>query len=127
MIVVPCTTKTLSGIAHGASTTLIERAADVCLKERRPVILVLREAPLSLVHLRNATAATEAGAVILPASPAFYQKPKTFDDLGDFIAGRVLGLLGIDQDLFPAWGETTGRAARSREGPGPARPPRRRR
>jgi 4-hydroxy-3-polyprenylbenzoate decarboxylase len=83
----------------------VERAADVCLKERRRLVLVVRETPLSLVHLRNMVAVTEAGAVVLPASPAFYQKPRTIDDLADFIAGRVLNLFGVPQTLFPAWGE----------------------
>lgn len=105
MVVVPCTTKTLAGIASGVSNTLIERAADVCLKERRPLILVVREAPLSLVHLRNMVTVTESGGIILPAAPAFYQKPRTIDDLAAFIAGRVLNLLGRPQSLFPAWGE----------------------
>ena len=103
MIVVPCTAKTLSGITHGYATNLIERAADVILKERRPLVLVLREAPYSLIHLRNMTAVTEAGATILPASPAFYQQPESFDDLGDFIAQRALSLVGIDVELFDRW------------------------
>jgi 4-hydroxy-3-polyprenylbenzoate decarboxylase len=106
MVVVPCSTKTLSGIAHGASLSLIERAAEVALKERRPLVLVPREAPYGLVHLRNMLAATEAGAVIVPASPGFYQKPETFEDLADFIAGRVLNILGIPQTLFTPWGMT---------------------
>src|SRR5262245_22789445 len=106
MVVVPCSTKTLSGIAHGASHSLIERAAEVTLKERRPLVLVPREAPLSLIHLRNMVAVTEAGAVIVPAAPGFYQKPETFEDLADFIAGRVLNILGIPQKLFTPWGTT---------------------
>jgi 4-hydroxy-3-polyprenylbenzoate decarboxylase len=103
MIVVPCTAKTLAGITHGYATNLIERAADVILKERRPLVLVLREAPYSLIHLRNMTAVTEAGATILPASPAFYQRPESFDDLGDFIAQRALSLVGIEVELFERW------------------------
>ncbi|MBI4551609.1 MAG: UbiX family flavin prenyltransferase [Candidatus Latescibacteria bacterium] len=103
MVVIPCSMKTLSGIAHGTSSTLIERAADVTLKEGRPLILVPRETPFNLIHLRNLLAVAEAGARIIPAMPAFYQKPRTFDDLGDFIAGRVLNLLGIEHHLFTPW------------------------
>ncbi len=103
MVVVPCSVKTLSSIARGASESLIERAADVSLKEQRPLVLVVRETPLNLIQLRNMTAAAEAGAVILPAMPAFYQKPQTFDDLGDFIAGRVCNILRIEHQLFPPW------------------------
>lgn len=103
MVVVPCSTKTLSGIACGASSNLIERAADVTLKERRPLVLVVRETPLNLIQLRNMVAVTEAGAIVLPAMPAFYQQPKTFDDLGDFIAGRICNLFHLPHQLFPTW------------------------
>jgi 4-hydroxy-3-polyprenylbenzoate decarboxylase len=103
MVVVPCSMKTLSGIARGASTNLIERAADVTLKERRPLILVPRETPLNLIQLENLAQAARAGAAIVPAMPAFYTKPRSFDDLADFIAGRVLSLLGIRHSLFRAW------------------------
>ena len=104
MVVVPCSTKTLSGIAHGSSLNLIERAADVTLKERRTLVVVPRETPVNLLHLRNMIAVTEAGGVVIPASPGFYQKPETFEDLADFIAGRVLNLFGLRQNLFTPWG-----------------------
>ena len=103
MVVVPCSMKTLAGIAHGLSRNLIERAADVTLKERRPLIIVPRETPMNLIQLRNMVAATEAGAIMVPAMPAFYQQPETFDDLADFIVGRILSLLEIEHDLYPAW------------------------
>ena len=103
MAVVPCSAKTLSGIARGAAGNLIERAADVTLKERRPLVLVPRETPLNLIQLRNLATVAEAGGIIVPAMPAFYQKPRNFDDLGDFIAGRVCNLLRIEHDLFPSW------------------------
>ena len=105
MVEVPCSTKTLAGIANGSSTNLIERSADVTLKERRPLVIVPRETPLNLIQLRNLTTVAEAGAHVVPAMPAFYQKPNSFDDLGDFIAGRVLNLLHIDHDLFTPWRE----------------------
>ncbi len=103
MVVVPCSMKTLAGIAHGLSRNLIERAADVVLKERRPLVVVPRETPMSLPQLRNMVLCAEAGAIVLPAMPAFYQMPRTIDDLADFVAGKILTALGFDQDLFPAW------------------------
>jgi 4-hydroxy-3-polyprenylbenzoate decarboxylase len=103
MVIVPCSMKTLAGVAHGLSRNLIERAADVMLKERRRLVLVPRETPMSLPQLRNMVAAAEAGAMILPAMPAFYQKPQTIDDLADFIAGKILNALDFDQRLFPPW------------------------
>jgi 4-hydroxy-3-polyprenylbenzoate decarboxylase len=105
MAIVPCSMKTLAGVAHGLSRNLIERAADVMLKERRPLIIVPRETPMSLPQLRNMVACAEAGAVILPAMPAFYQMPKTLDDLGDFMAGKILAALGFEHTLYPAWKE----------------------
>jgi 4-hydroxy-3-polyprenylbenzoate decarboxylase len=95
---------TVAAIAHGTSRSLIERAADVALKERRRLILVPRETPLSLVHLRNLTLATEAGAVVLPAAPGFYHKPKKVSDLVDFVVQRVLDHLGIDIEITKRWG-----------------------
>jgi flavin prenyltransferase len=103
MVIVPCSMKTLAGVAHGLSRSLIERAADVMLKERRRLVLVPRETPMSLPALRNLVAAAEAGAMILPAMPAFYQQPKTIDDLADFIAGKILNALGFEQKLFAPW------------------------
>jgi 4-hydroxy-3-polyprenylbenzoate decarboxylase len=95
--------KTLSGIARGASSSLIERAADVTLKEKRRLVLVPRETPLNLIHIENMRQVALAGASIVPAMPAFYQNPKSFEDLADFIAGRVLSLLGIEHRLFEPW------------------------
>ncbi len=103
MVIVPCSMKTLAGVALGLSRSLIERAADVMLKEKRRLVLVPRETPMSLPALRHQVAAAEAGAMILPAMPAFYQKPKTIDDLADFIAGKILNALGFDQHLFAPW------------------------
>jgi 4-hydroxy-3-polyprenylbenzoate decarboxylase len=109
MVVVPCSTKTLAGVAHGLSRSLIERAADVCLKERRPLVIVPRETPMSLPQLRNMVQCAEAGATVLPAMPAFYQQPATLDDLADFLAGKILSALGLEHALFPPW---TGRVDR---------------
>lgn len=103
MAVVPCSMKTLAGIAHGLSRNLVERAADVMLKEKRPLIIVPRETPMSLPQLKNMVLAAEAGAMVMPAMPAFYQMPKTLDDLADFMAGKVLSALGIEHDLYPDW------------------------
>jgi 4-hydroxy-3-polyprenylbenzoate decarboxylase len=103
MVVVPCSMKTLAGIAHGLSRNLVERAADVTLKERRTLVVVPRETPLSLPQLRNMLLCGEAGALVLPAMPAFYQLPRTLDDLADFMAGKVLSALGFDHDLYPRW------------------------
>lgn len=103
MVVIPCSMGTLSGIACGSSDTLITRSADVCLKEKRRLVLVPRETPLSLIQLRNMVAASEAGAVILPACPAFYSQPRSLDELVDVLVGRVLDLLGIENDLYKRW------------------------
>ena len=103
MVICPCSMGTVAAVAHGASRSLIERAADVALKERRSLILVPRETPLSLIHLRNLTAATEAGATVIPAAPGFYNKPTSIDDLVDFIVQRVLDHMGLAADLVPRW------------------------
>jgi flavin prenyltransferase len=103
MVICPCSMGTVAAIAHGTSRSLIERAADVTLKERRPLVLVPRETPLSLVHLRNLTLATEAGALILPAAPAFYHKPQQIRDLLDAVVQRVLDHLGLEIDLVARW------------------------
>jgi 4-hydroxy-3-polyprenylbenzoate decarboxylase len=103
MVVVPCSMKTLAGIANGTASNLVERAADVTLKERRPLVLVPRETPLNLIQLENLTRAARAGAAIVPAMPAFYYGPRSFEDLADFIVGRVLSLLVIEHDLFRPW------------------------
>ena len=103
MVVCPCSMGTVAAIANGTSRSLIERAADVTLKERRRLILVPRETPLSLVHLRNLTLATEAGAVVLPAAPGFYHKPSQVSDLVDFLVQRVLDQLGLDIEIAKRW------------------------
>jgi flavin prenyltransferase len=103
MVVVPCSMKTLAGIAHGLSRNLVERAADVMLKERRPLVIVPRETPMSLPQLRNMVLCAEAGAMVMPAMPAFYQMPQTLDDLADFMAGKILSALGFEHELYPAW------------------------
>lgn len=103
MVVAPCSGGTLARIANGMSQSLLERAADVTLKERRRLILMTRETPLSLIHLRNMVAATEAGAIVLPASPGFYHNPESIDDLIDMIAGRILYHLGLESDLLQVW------------------------
>lgn len=106
MVVCPCSMGTVAAIAHGTSRSLIERAADVALKERRRLILVPRETPLSLVHLRNLTLVTEAGAIVLPAAPGFYHRPAKVSDLVDFIVQRVLDQLGVEIELVKRWGGT---------------------
>ena len=105
MVICPCSMGTVAAIAHGTSRSLIERAADVVLKERRTLVLVPREAPLSLVHLRNLTLVTEAGANVLPAAPGFYHKPKQVRDLVDFVVQRVLDHVGVEVALVKRWQE----------------------
>lgn len=103
MIVCPCSMGTLASIAQGTTRSLIERAADVVLKERRPLVLVPRETPYSAIHLENMLRLTRAGAVVLPASPGFYHRPRSIDDLIDFVVGRVLSHIGIEHTLGPRW------------------------
>ncbi|MBX6315982.1 MAG: UbiX family flavin prenyltransferase [Isosphaeraceae bacterium] len=105
MVVAPCSMSTLASIAHGITSNLITRAADVHLKERRKLILVPRETPLSLIHLENMLTATRAGAVVLPAMPGWYHQPRSLDDLIDFVVGRICDQLGLPNDLVQRWGE----------------------
>jgi 4-hydroxy-3-polyprenylbenzoate decarboxylase len=104
MVVCPCSMGTVAAVAHGLSQNLIHRAADVHLKERRRLVLVPRETPLNTVQLRNLTLCAEAGAVVLPAMPAFYTRPRTLDDLVDFLVGRICDQLGVEHELFRRWG-----------------------
>jgi 4-hydroxy-3-polyprenylbenzoate decarboxylase len=105
MVVAPCSMSTLAAIAHGITTNLITRAADVHLKERRRLILVPRETPLSLVHLENMLAVTRAGAVVLPAMPGWYHRPQTLDDLVAFVIARICDQLGVENAMMPRWGD----------------------
>ena len=112
MIVAPCSVRTMSEIATGVTTSLLTRAADVMLKERRPLILMVRETPLHLGHLRSLTALAEMGAIILPPVPAFYAEPKTLGDLVDQMVGKALDLLGYDWPDMKRWGEDVAKSKR---------------
>ena len=105
MVICPCSMGTLSAISAGASRSLVERAADVALKERRPLVLVPRESPLSAIHLENMLRVTRAGAIVLPASPGFYHRPASIEDLVDFVVARVLDHLGVEHTLAGRWGD----------------------
>ena len=108
MVVAPCSMKTLAGIAHGLSDNLVSRAADVVLKERRRLVLMVRETPLNLAHLRNMTAATEMGAIVFPPVPAFYARPASLDDMVNHTVGRVLDLFDLDPGIVRRWQGTQG-------------------
>ncbi|MFL5241747.1 MAG: UbiX family flavin prenyltransferase [Gemmataceae bacterium] len=108
MVICPCSMGTVGAIAHGLSQNLIHRAADIHLKEHRRLILVPRETPLNVIQLRNLTTCAEAGAIILPAMPPFYTRPKNIEDCIDFIVGRICDQLGIEHRLFERWGEEAG-------------------
>ncbi len=103
MAIIPCSMKTLSGVASGYADNLLIRAAGVTLKERRPLVLVVRETPLTLIDLENMVTVARAGATVLPAMPAFYHRPKTIDDLVDQVAGKALDFLGVEHDLHREW------------------------
>lgn len=106
MIVCPCSSGTLAAIANGLSNNLIERAADVVIKEQRKLILVPREMPLSAIHLENMLKLARLNTVIMPAAPGFYHQPQSIDDMVDFVVARILNTLGIEQDLLPPWGKS---------------------
>jgi len=103
MVIAPCSMKTLAAVAHGMCDNLITRAADVTLKERRRLVLLVRETPFNLAHLRNMTAVTEMGGIVFPPLPALYQRPKTIDEMIDHTVGRVMEMLGLEQSLAPEW------------------------
>jgi 4-hydroxy-3-polyprenylbenzoate decarboxylase len=103
MVIIPCSMKTLAGVACGLSDNLIGRSAEICLKDRRRLVIVPRETPLSLIQLKNMVSVTEAGAIVLPACPAFYSRPQGLEDLIDVLVGRVLDLIGVENNLYPRW------------------------
>lgn len=104
MIILPCSMSSLGEIAHGVSKNLIGRAADVCIKEKRPLVIVPRETPLSSIHLKNMLILSESGVTILPAMPGFYHKPESLEDVVNFVVGKILDILNIENNLFKKWG-----------------------
>ena len=113
MLVIPCSMKTLAGIASGYSDNLLLRAADVTMKERRRLVLVVRESPFSLIHIENMATVTRAGAVVMPATPAFYTRPKSVEALVDQVVGKALDMVGVDHNLFERWSGAAPRRASS--------------
>jgi 4-hydroxy-3-polyprenylbenzoate decarboxylase len=116
MVIAPCSMKTLAAVAHGLSDNLIARAADVVLKERRRLILMVRETPFNLAHLRNMTAVTEMGGIVFPPLPSFYNRPATIDEMVDHTVARVMDLLGVANDLAPRWSGMAGAGAKDDAG-----------
>lgn len=106
-IIIPCSMKTLAGIASGYSENLLLRVADIALKMKRKLVLVVREAPYNIIHLKNMLKVAEAGGIIMPASPAFYHKPESIDELVNYVVGRVLEIIGVTHNLYPAWSGLT--------------------
>jgi 4-hydroxy-3-polyprenylbenzoate decarboxylase len=115
-IIAPCSMGMLSRIAHGSSTSVLARCADVAMKERRPLVVVPRETPLSVVHLENMLALARAGADVLPACPGFYHRPATVAEMVDFVVSRILARIGIDAELVPRWGEAADRREKGGRG-----------
>ncbi|NJD62975.1 MAG: UbiX family flavin prenyltransferase [Deltaproteobacteria bacterium] len=120
VVIAPCSMGMLGRIAHGVSTSVLERCADVALKEKRPLVLVPRETPLSAIHLENMLALSRAGAEILPACPGFYHRPSSVEDLVDFVVSRVVSRLGVDIARVPRWGEAAEKETKGREKAGSA-------